>query len=61
MKRLALLLCLSPLVFADQITTPDIQSGQVADPSIVNVLKAESKAQDVRLNAQDVRLDDLEA
>jgi len=54
MKRLALLLCLSPLVFADQITTPDIQSGQVADPSIVNVLKSES-------NAQDVRLDDLEA
>jgi len=54
MKRLALLLCLSPLVFADQITTPDIQSGQVANPSIVNVLKSES-------NAQDVRLDDLEA
>lgn len=46
-----LLLLLPPLVNAEQITSPDIQPGDIADPAIVNQLKNESNAQDLRIKA----------
>ena len=42
MKKLAVALLLPSVAFADQITIPDVRTGDVADPVYVNTLKAES-------------------
>ena len=48
---LVIALGFSGIVSAEQINSPDIQPGDIADPLIVNTLKAESNAQDLRIKS----------
>ena len=62
MRRLFLSLLLLPLLAnSEQISLPDAAVGDIADPALINALKAESNNQDASINSLDARILTLES